>query len=145
MNKHSPVWVIERRSEFLKSIPEEVLAAVAPYSSRHWHLPNLIARCPGALDLVRATPALAFALASLGIPESASAPAVAGSTRLGSQTPAVNRRMARLPERPQHHAHSSQTRACRMLDPQRAGKKLWGKERIETEFNEANNCKDPGW
>lgn len=60
-----PAWVIELRSEFLKSIPEEVLAAVVPYSSRHWHLLNLIARCPGALDLVRATPALAFALASL--------------------------------------------------------------------------------
>jgi len=60
-----PAWVIELRSEFLKSIPEEILAAVAPYSSRHWHLLNLIARCPGALDLVRATPALAFALASL--------------------------------------------------------------------------------
>ena len=29
--------------------------------------------------------------------------------------------------------------------PRRAGKKLWGKERIEPEFNEANNCKDPGW
>jgi transposase len=29
--------------------------------------------------------------------------------------------------------------------PRRAGKKLWGKERIEPEFNEANNCKDPRW
>ena len=29
--------------------------------------------------------------------------------------------------------------------PRRAGKKLWGKERVEPEFNEANNCKDPGW
>jgi len=29
--------------------------------------------------------------------------------------------------------------------PRRAGKKLWGMERIEPEFNEANNCKDPGW
>ena len=53
------------RSEYLKSIPEEVISAVAPYSSRHWHLLNLIARCPGALDLIRSTPALAFALASL--------------------------------------------------------------------------------
>ncbi len=67
-----PAWVIARRaeslaksSEFLTPIPEDVVAAVAPYSSRHWHLLNLIARCPGALDLVRATPALAFALASL--------------------------------------------------------------------------------
>lgn len=29
--------------------------------------------------------------------------------------------------------------------PRRAGNKLWGKERVEPEFNEANNCKDPRW
>ncbi len=29
--------------------------------------------------------------------------------------------------------------------PRRAGKKIWGMERIKPEFNEANNCKDPGW
>jgi hypothetical protein len=29
--------------------------------------------------------------------------------------------------------------------PRRAGKKLWGKELVEPEFNEANNCKDPRW
>jgi transposase len=29
--------------------------------------------------------------------------------------------------------------------PRRAGNKLWGKERVEPEFNEGNNCKDPGW
>jgi hypothetical protein len=29
--------------------------------------------------------------------------------------------------------------------PRRAGKKLWGAERVGPEFNEANNCKDPGW
>ena len=29
--------------------------------------------------------------------------------------------------------------------PQRAGKKLWGQEPVEPEFNEANNCKDPRW
>jgi transposase len=29
--------------------------------------------------------------------------------------------------------------------PRRAGKKLWGTERVEPAFNEANNCKDPGW
>jgi len=27
--------------------------------------------------------------------------------------------------------------------PQRAGKKIWGKEREATVFSEANNCKDP--
>jgi transposase len=29
--------------------------------------------------------------------------------------------------------------------PRRAGNKLWGKERTQPEFTEANNCKDPGW
>ena len=29
--------------------------------------------------------------------------------------------------------------------PRRAGNKLWRMERIEPEFNESNNCKDPGW
>lgn len=60
-----PASVIQLRAEYLKSIPEEILAAVEPYACRHWHLLNLISRCPGALDLVRSTPALAFALASL--------------------------------------------------------------------------------
>ena len=27
----------------------------------------------------------------------------------------------------------------------RAGKKIWERERVEPEFNEANNCKDPRW
>ena len=27
--------------------------------------------------------------------------------------------------------------------PRRAGKKIWGKERVPSEFSEANNCKDP--
>jgi transposase len=29
--------------------------------------------------------------------------------------------------------------------PQKAGKKIWGKERVPAEFNPANNCKDPRW
>ena len=29
--------------------------------------------------------------------------------------------------------------------PKRAGKKIWGKERVEVEFKESNNCKDPRW
>jgi hypothetical protein len=28
-------------------------------------------------------------------------------------------------------------------NPKRAGRKIWGKERVEPEFAEANNCKDP--
>ena len=29
--------------------------------------------------------------------------------------------------------------------PRKAGKKIWGKERVPAEFNPANNCKDPRW
>jgi hypothetical protein len=29
--------------------------------------------------------------------------------------------------------------------PQRAGKKIWGQERVPCAFSEANNCKDPLW
>ena len=29
--------------------------------------------------------------------------------------------------------------------PRRAGNRLWGQERVDPEFNEANNCKDPRW
>jgi transposase len=29
--------------------------------------------------------------------------------------------------------------------PRRAGNKLWRTERVASEFNDANNCKDPGW
>ncbi len=28
-------------------------------------------------------------------------------------------------------------------NPKRAGKKIWGKERVVSDFHEANNCKDP--
>jgi hypothetical protein len=31
------------------------------------------------------------------------------------------------------------------LNPKRAGKKIWGKERVEPAFSESNNCKDPLW
>jgi len=30
-------------------------------------------------------------------------------------------------------------------NPKRAGKKIWGKERVEAKFDESNNCKDPRW
>jgi hypothetical protein len=29
--------------------------------------------------------------------------------------------------------------------PHRAGRKIWGKERVPAQFSEANNCKDPDW
>jgi transposase len=31
------------------------------------------------------------------------------------------------------------------LHPKRAGRKIWGKERVPCRFSEANNCKDPIW
>jgi hypothetical protein len=55
---------VQHRMDYLQPIPTEVLALVGPFACRHWHLLNLIARCPGALDLARSNPALAFALAS---------------------------------------------------------------------------------
>ena len=30
-------------------------------------------------------------------------------------------------------------------NPRRAGKKIWGKERVRSEFSETQNCKDPRW
>ena len=32
-----------------------------------------------------------------------------------------------------------------LLNPKRAGGKIWGKERVEAIFNESNNCKDPDY
>lgn len=31
------------------------------------------------------------------------------------------------------------------LHPKRAGRKIWGKERVPCQFSEANNCKNPAW
>lgn len=51
-------------AQYLSPIPEEILTTVSRFANRHWHLLNLVARCPGAFDLVRSTPALALALSS---------------------------------------------------------------------------------
>ena len=32
-----------------------------------------------------------------------------------------------------------------MQNPKRAGKKIWGEERVKAVFSESNNCKDPKW
>jgi hypothetical protein len=29
------------------------------------------------------------------------------------------------------------------VHPKRAGRKIWGQERVQSEFHQANNCKDP--
>lgn len=50
--------------QFAGAIPGEVAGEVRRYRERKWHLFNLFARCPGALDLSRGNPALAFALAN---------------------------------------------------------------------------------
>jgi len=52
------------QAEYLNPIPDGILTEISRFPSRHWHLLNLVARCPGAFDLVRSTPALALALAS---------------------------------------------------------------------------------
>ena len=52
------------QADYLSPIPDEILTATSRFPNRHWHLLNLVARCPGAFDLVRSTPALALALSS---------------------------------------------------------------------------------
>ena len=49
---------------FIGMIPGEIQQELQKYSDRRWHLMNIFARCPGALDLSRSNPALLFALAS---------------------------------------------------------------------------------
>lgn len=47
---------------FIEQIPAEIRAIIAPLHHRAWHMLTMLARCPGALDLSRSNPALAFAL-----------------------------------------------------------------------------------
>jgi len=35
--------------------------------------------------------------------------------------------------------------AAFLANPRRAGKKIWGHERVAPVFAESNNCKDPRW
>jgi len=55
------------QAEYLSPVPDEILTAISRFANRHWHLLNLVARCPGAFDLVMASPALALALSSLWV------------------------------------------------------------------------------
>lgn len=63
-------WMsFERRNEqaiaaYTELIPADVLERVSRYGTRRWHVLNLFARCPGALDLDQSNPALLYALAS---------------------------------------------------------------------------------
>ena len=49
---------------FLESVPADVAKSVSRFPQRQWHLVALAARCPGALDLMQSSPALAVCLAS---------------------------------------------------------------------------------
>ncbi len=51
-------------SGYYRTIPSAVREEVSRYEDRRWHMFNLFARCPGALDLSQSNPALCFALAS---------------------------------------------------------------------------------
>lgn len=52
------------KDAYLATIPEEIRVELARYQDRKWHVFNLLARCPGAIDLSRSNPALLYALAS---------------------------------------------------------------------------------
>ena len=49
---------------FWWAVPDSVRTAVMPFRDHRWHMLSLLARCPGAEDLVASNPALAFCLAS---------------------------------------------------------------------------------
>lgn len=55
---------VEAFRAFYEQIPGEVREAVAPFPERHYSLVSFCARCPGALDLLHSTPALALMLAN---------------------------------------------------------------------------------
>jgi len=49
---------------YFDAIPGDVRSELLKYSERKWHLLNMFARCPGAMDLSHSNPALLYALAS---------------------------------------------------------------------------------
>ncbi len=71
-----PAWFLAARYEmaargetlawdnFFNTIPDDVRTELLLFPERKWHLLNLLARCPGAFDLIHNNPALAYALAS---------------------------------------------------------------------------------
>jgi hypothetical protein len=52
------------RQEFMAPVPLAEKRAISKFPARQWHMMDLLACCPGSLDLVQSTPALAYALAS---------------------------------------------------------------------------------
>ncbi len=51
-------------AQYFDHIPPVVRSELLRYPGRKWHLLNVFARCPGAVDLSRSNPALLYALAS---------------------------------------------------------------------------------
>ncbi|NLF17286.1 MAG: hypothetical protein GX595_08515 [Lentisphaerae bacterium] len=51
-------------ARFRQTVPPVILDRLGRFRDRHWQLYNLMARCPGAADLVDSNPAVAFALAN---------------------------------------------------------------------------------
>jgi hypothetical protein len=64
LNIYAEHLPIGNEKEFFDTIPAPVLAELARYYDRHWHLLNLLALCPDALDLSRSNPGLFYALAN---------------------------------------------------------------------------------
>ncbi len=52
------------QAPYFDAIPDGVRSELLRYGDRKWHLLNLFARCPGALDLSHSNPGLCYALAS---------------------------------------------------------------------------------
>jgi hypothetical protein len=66
-----PAWQRQRLHEqltarrlFIESFPAPIRSRLSRFPHRQWHLAVLLARCPGAIDLIDSNPALAFALAN---------------------------------------------------------------------------------
>ena len=62
--KEMVLYVRRLQFPFFDAIPDDVRNELLRYWNRRWHLLCLFARCPGALDLSRSSPALCYALAS---------------------------------------------------------------------------------
>jgi hypothetical protein len=54
----------EIAGKFLAKTPADVLTELGRHTDRHWQLYCLFARCPGAVELAKEQPVLAYALAS---------------------------------------------------------------------------------
>lgn len=63
-DKEMALYVRRLQAPYFDAIPDDVRNELLRYWNRRWHLLCLFARCPGALDLSRSSPALCYALAS---------------------------------------------------------------------------------